>query len=201
VAADNMGAIEFHFDRGGLFSGVNVDEKHASDAHIRMQVPFQGFEIIKIPSSTLDGLLGDAVAEIDFVSIDVEGGELDVLAGFDLERHKPRVLLIEANTAEERKALDAHLEKRGYRHARSITWNHFYVRNEEDRRGLRAITVSAKIEHPPHPLGAVHGRFGYTPDSYFRQKSEANVPACTNREARVARFLNLSVASMLSYMA
>jgi FkbM family methyltransferase len=170
-AADRVD-VEFHFEPGGLFSGVSVDEAHVSDVHTRNQVPFKGFEIIRVPSATLDSLLGDSVAEIDFVSIDVEGSELDVLAGFDLERYKPRVLLIEANTAEERKALDIHLAPRGYRYARSITWNHFYVRNEEDRRALRAITVSAKLEHPLHPLGTVHGRFGYPPHPFVYWRAE-----------------------------
>jgi FkbM family methyltransferase len=172
TADESTGAVEFDFEPGGLFSGVKVDKKFVSDTHMKAQVPFQGFQCIRIPSSTLNSLLGNAVTEIDFVSIDVEGSEIDVLAGFNLERYKPRVLLIEANTAEERKALDAYLGPRGYRYARSITWNHFYVRSEDDQRALRAITVSAKLEHPPHPLGTVHSRFGYASHPYVYWPAE-----------------------------
>jgi hypothetical protein len=106
-------------------------------------------------------LLGADVKEIDFISIDVEGSELDVLSGIDLARHKPRVLVLEANTDAEREILDQYLGSRGYVLARSLVWNHFYVRNEADRRAMRAVTVSAKLEQAPHPLGSLHNRFGY----------------------------------------
>jgi FkbM family methyltransferase len=55
------------------------------------------------------------VTQVDFASIDVEGAELDVLAGLDLARHGPRVLLIENTqglTGDER--LREHLRARGY---------------------------------------------------------------------------------------
>ena len=32
---------------------------------------------------------------IDFISIDVEGNELNVLKGFDLKNYKPKVILLE----------------------------------------------------------------------------------------------------------
>ena len=48
---------------------------------------------------TLDEILAGAREPMDFVSIDVEGSELDVLGGFDLERFAPQVLIIEDNFA------------------------------------------------------------------------------------------------------
>src|SRR5438445_251844 len=45
---------------------------------------------------TLDAVLAEAGnPRVDFVSIDVEGTQLDVLRGFDLQRHCPPFLLVE----------------------------------------------------------------------------------------------------------
>jgi FkbM family methyltransferase len=51
---------------------------------------------IEVPARTLNEILIEAGASrIDFISIDVEGHELDVLDGFDLKRWNPRLILIE----------------------------------------------------------------------------------------------------------
>lgn len=57
---------------------------------------------IEVPQTTMDDLLAshpgpDGPPRIDFAVIDVEGGEPDVLDGFDLIKHRPRVLVIEDN--------------------------------------------------------------------------------------------------------
>jgi len=49
-----------------------------------------------VRQSTLDALLADeGVSTIDVLVIDTEGFEAEVLAGFDLRRWKPKVLIIE----------------------------------------------------------------------------------------------------------
>ena len=55
-------------------------------------------EIKKIKSSSLNSILENSKykdQQIDFVSIDVEGHELDLLKGFDLKKYKPSVIVIE----------------------------------------------------------------------------------------------------------
>ncbi|MFN3891028.1 MAG: FkbM family methyltransferase [Beijerinckiaceae bacterium] len=50
-----------------------------------------------VPMTTLDALIArEGVRGIDFVKIDVEGAEADVLAGLDLDRNRPQALCIEA---------------------------------------------------------------------------------------------------------
>ena len=52
----------------------------------------------KIKTNTLNNILQDEnlnEQKIDFLSIDVEGNELNVLRGFDLKRFKPKVILLE----------------------------------------------------------------------------------------------------------
>lgn len=51
---------------------------------------------IEVPGITLDDLLErQGVKEIDLLSIDVEGHQRSVLAGFDLQRWKPKLVCIE----------------------------------------------------------------------------------------------------------
>jgi len=156
----DRGMVDFRVERGGLFSGIAVDEQAIAGFYQANSVPFDGFRSIKVPTSGLDALLPAQSTQIDFVSIDVERAELLVLAGFDLERHQPRILVIEANDAEQRQAIDDHLARRGYRLARSMGWNHFYVRTPEDARALCAIEVRTTLERPPHPLGRLYNRMG-----------------------------------------
>lgn len=51
---------------------------------------------LDVPTSTLSAVLDQAgVREVDLLSLDVEGHELEVLNGLDLERHAPRYILVE----------------------------------------------------------------------------------------------------------
>jgi hypothetical protein len=63
--------------------------------------------------------------QIEIVSVDVEGWELEVLAGFSLERYRPQVLIVEnlLNKARYRRAL----KQRGYRLWRHVGLNDVYV--------------------------------------------------------------------------
>lgn len=76
---------------------------------------------------TLDAILieAQAVPPVDFVSIDVEGHELDVLDGFDLARWSPRLILIEDLLLHLR--LHRCLTRRGYRWLRRTGINNWYV--------------------------------------------------------------------------
>ena len=52
----------------------------------------------KIKTNTLDNLINEEKLNnqvIDFVNIDVEGNELNVLKGFDLQKFKPKIILLE----------------------------------------------------------------------------------------------------------
>jgi hypothetical protein len=51
---------------------------------------------VSVPARTLDSLLEEADAPaIDFMSLDVEGYEAEVLKGIDLDRRGPALLLLE----------------------------------------------------------------------------------------------------------
>jgi FkbM family methyltransferase len=83
--------------------------------------------VIEVPIRTLDQVLVDAGAPtpIDFISIDVEGHEVAVLAGFDIARWQPRLLLIEDLAMDVR--LHRLLRSRGYKWIRRTGLNNWYV--------------------------------------------------------------------------
>jgi FkbM family methyltransferase len=85
---------------------------------------------IEVPITTLDDLLDEAKAPtpIDFVSIDVEGHEVDVLDGFDIRRWRPRLVLVEDHALS--LGLHASMTARGYKWIRRTALNGWYVPQE-----------------------------------------------------------------------
>jgi FkbM family methyltransferase len=83
--------------------------------------------VIEVPLRTLDDILSEAQAPIpiDFLSIDVESHEIDVIAGLDLAKWQPRLILIEDLAMNLR--LHRLLVSRGYKWVRRTGLNGWYV--------------------------------------------------------------------------
>ncbi len=79
------------------------------------------------------------VGEIDFLKIDVEGSERDVLVGADWDRWRPRVITIEAVVPESSQRREAEfddvLRTAEYEHVLFDGLNSFYIRQEEPSLG------------------------------------------------------------------
>jgi FkbM family methyltransferase len=89
--------------------------------------PWARPEVINVPVRTLDSLLEEAGAPrpLDFLSVDVEGHEVEVLRGFDFDRWAPRFILLEDHVAN----LSRHrfMKAQGYRLVRRTELNGWYV--------------------------------------------------------------------------
>jgi FkbM family methyltransferase len=83
--------------------------------------------VIEVPVKTLDEILIDVKAPvpIDFVSIDVETHEIEVLEGFDVSKWRPRLMLIEDLALDLR--LHRYITRRGYKWIRRTGLNGWYV--------------------------------------------------------------------------
>jgi len=143
--------VEMRTEESGLLSGVAPDETYAARIYEKLGKRAPEFRTLKVPALRAAALLQADDPPIDFASIDVEGTEIDVLKGLDLTKNRPRVLLIEANTAAEREKLDAFLALHGYFLGRSIHFDHFYVRSRADARKLRSITIDCELTLHPGP--------------------------------------------------
>ena len=87
-------------------------------------------KVINVPIRTLDSILVEAGSptEFDFLSIDVEGHEIEVLRGFDIARWRPRLILLEDHVADLSK--HRYLIAAGYRIVRRYENNGWYVPRE-----------------------------------------------------------------------
>jgi FkbM family methyltransferase len=151
AASDRSGVMPFHADpRGDLSSLQPRDEAEMKQ---RFGAWFEGYEVIDVPVRTLDAMLEEAGAPggIELISIDVEGGELGVLGGLDLDRWRPRLLLIEADDDAALRALDEHLLPCGYTRARSVGINVFYTRTIMDAWRVRLARIDQRVFHTAHP--------------------------------------------------
>lgn len=88
---------------------------------------------IKVRKKPLDAILEESnFVGIDFISIDVEGHELEVLKGFSLERYRPRILLIEDNSNQTDTTVRNYMKSKGYEIFKRTGVNDWYAL-ENDR--------------------------------------------------------------------
>lgn len=121
-APEKTGLAELHVPADGL-NGFATLERNVDDVGIR----YERTERVEV--TTLDALLAQiGNPKVDFVSIDTEGTELDVLRGFELYRHHPALLLIE----DKLQSLAKHrfLRAQGYRLVKRTELNNWYVPRE-----------------------------------------------------------------------
>jgi hypothetical protein len=91
----------------------------------------RGAPVVELETRTLTELLARAKAPpfIHYMSIDIEGAELEALKGLDFARYRIGALTIEHNFEEpKRSEIRKLLERNGYRLARSVEQDDFYVR-------------------------------------------------------------------------
>lgn len=73
-----------------------------------------GAQEITVPTVTLNDLLdSEGIARVDFLSLDVELHEPQVLAGFELQRFRPALVCVEAHPEVRQQILD-YFTRRGY---------------------------------------------------------------------------------------
>jgi FkbM family methyltransferase len=136
------------------------------EAHARGAAAFgAGFRTLRMPVTTLAALCeAHAPPRIDFLKVDVEGAEAEVLAGADWERWRPRVVVAEAlapgSMAEAWREWESLLTEHRYRFAFSDGLNRFYVAEEEP-------ALAARFPAEPTPWQAVRHlyEFGRAPDN------------------------------------
>jgi FkbM family methyltransferase len=105
----------------------------AEPAHLeRIRKMGGATEEVTVAVRTLDDLLAEAgVARVDFITIDVEGGEMNVLAGFDLQRWRPRMVILENGEGKKCPRLHDEMLRRGYHWFISTGCNEWYVPRSE----------------------------------------------------------------------
>lgn len=129
-------------------SGHDAEKKSFLDSTQRQRKIIRNLgpaTTVRVPLTTMDEVLKDEPAGIDFAVIDVEGGEPALLRGFDLRRHRPRVLIIEDKSdGADREVLSIVLPQ-GYTLAGRVSDNRVFVRDDEADLLARAVEL---VDHP-----------------------------------------------------
>jgi FkbM family methyltransferase len=114
---------------------------------------FSGFEEQQVKKVRLSTLL-DAyrVSEIDVLSLDIEGYEVEAIKGLDLSRHKPKVMVIESDSLQQEAQLDELILPSGYTKALRLFGNLFYVSDKELGKLLAGKKHVIQLIHTQHPL-------------------------------------------------
>ena len=150
LAGRETGELEFHVvDRMHGFS-TTVRENAASASGMGAAVT-----TVTKPMRTLSDLCAEAgLGAIDFLKIDVEGAEADVLAGLDFTRWRPRVVVIEAiapgSMADAWAGWEPALLAQGYRFAFFDRLNRFYVAEEAAELAKRFPSEPAPWDRAQH---------------------------------------------------
>ena len=98
-------------------------------AFIRPQVVERETRTVRV--RTLDSLVEEfAIERVDFLSIDVEGFEMEVLSGFSLQQFRPKLVLLEDHVFDHR--LHRYMQSHCYRLVRRTSGNAWYVPSDSD---------------------------------------------------------------------
>ena len=129
---ENKDEIEFNVVKGiwgggSLMAGISAVELDSQYLD-RFQSDINSIHKIKVPQKTLNTVLEQElphINSIDILSVDVEGGELNVLKGLDLQKYKPKVVLLENvfNSV----ALVKHMIDNNYKLDKHIEYNQYFV--------------------------------------------------------------------------
>jgi hypothetical protein len=88
--------------------------------------------LVEFRTVTLADILArtDAPDTIDFLSLDIEGAELDALKGFPFDRYRIGAMAIEHNYEEPKRSdIEAYLKARGYHRVHSVKQDDYYLPN------------------------------------------------------------------------
>ena len=87
---------------------------------------YKNFKKIPVKAITLSSiLLAEKVTDFEFLSIDVEGAELEVLQGIDFSIHRPKLILLEDKHLY--LAKHRYLKKMGYKIVQRLNRNCWYI--------------------------------------------------------------------------
>jgi Methyltransferase FkbM domain len=91
-------------------------------------------EVVELTTTTLEDILARAKAPnfIHYISLDIEGAELEALGGFPFSKYKVGAFTVEHNYEEpKRSQIKALLESQGYRRVRSVAQDDYYMLDQK----------------------------------------------------------------------
>lgn len=143
AASDKVGDVEFYVAAGvETLSTIEKDEKHF--ARIK-RLSDKDIQKIKVKTSRLDDILLErGIIDIDFITIDVEGHEMSVLAGMAFEVISPRIVIIEDNSHGLDRQVNKFMQSKSYVRFKKSGCNDWYAKKDDPLVSVWSI-VSTEI--------------------------------------------------------
>lgn len=131
AASDKAGNVEFHIATG--VETLSTIENNAAHFERIKNISNQDIKKITVKTARLDDiLLEQGISNIDFITIDVEGHEMSVLAGMDFEAIKPRIIIIENNSYDMDPQVDIFMRTKTYVRFKKTGCNDWYAQKNDD---------------------------------------------------------------------
>jgi FkbM family methyltransferase len=106
--------------------GPDNEEISYSALSVRYPCPFEKRKTFEVDVDTLDNILPMLnVSNIDILTVDTEGWELDVMRGLDTKRYRPKVIVLENYLFSNE--YDLYMESIDYKKIHQIEYNFFYI--------------------------------------------------------------------------
>lgn len=130
--SDSIGEVEF-MDISGWGKGLSgivdkYDNRHKNRIQQELRHPQnKGNETITVKTELLSNLLDKHnITEIDFCTIDTEGGEFDIIKTIDFDKYKINIILVENNYKESN--VKDYLTSKGYKHVTTLTIDDVFIK-------------------------------------------------------------------------
>ncbi|MCG8573154.1 MAG: FkbM family methyltransferase [Spirochaetes bacterium] len=151
IGNKNEENVTFYANSRGSLSTLDKNKEKTWKTHYTKY--FTGFEEQKITEKTIDSIIkSENVKSIDFISLDIEGYEVEALEGMKFEI-KPEVFVIESDSKQHRQKIEKILFKHGYYFLYKMNVNLFYALNTQlKNKILNKKFTNIILYHEKHPL-------------------------------------------------
>lgn len=127
--------VHSEFPNLDMLSGMcqTYDPRHFARLHYELSLNGGSYEIVKIPAVCLNDVLHEhAIDRVDYLSIDTEGGELEILKSINFEKIHIAAISVENNYQDS--TLRPFLESKGFIFVTAFDgFDELYVHNNEEK--------------------------------------------------------------------
>ncbi len=152
VAETDQDKVVFYANKRGSLSTLDKSQ----EARWRRDYAkyFHGFDEKQVPMKRLATIFQEnEIKQVDILSIDIEGYEVNALKGLDFSVIKPQVLVIESDDESHEKEVESILLPQGYMKSVRVSGNIFFVLDPVFHERVKdKIFKRVELIHTRHPL-------------------------------------------------
>jgi len=134
VSCDRVGTVSFYKVVGGPPSLDGLSTIIGDENFVSRITSYGGeVKVIRVLATTLDNILtsNNVPSDFSFLSIDVEGADLEVLKGLSLNIFQPRIILVEDGSFGADWSVRNYLKSYGYIRVHRTGVNDWYVKSKD----------------------------------------------------------------------